>query len=105
MKIFRIENVILIGTVALYIGMQVYSLRKNDIRMERLERCFTQAKEDTTALDICSRISSAADGAVRSAQFSIYPFIVVLLGILALIAVKTRRLETEIKELKEKPDA
>jgi hypothetical protein len=104
MKILRTENIIYLLWIALYVGVQSYSLHVDDTRSERQERCFTQAKDDNLALNICSEISSAADGAVRSAHFSIFPDMVLLFGFVLSFAVKTRRLETEVKELKEKLD-
>jgi hypothetical protein len=104
MKIFTIETILIIVWIALYMGVQFYSLHVDDTRSERQERCFTQAEDDSSALNVCSQISSATEVAIRSARFSMLPDFVLLFGFTTLFAVKTCRLERQLKDLKEKLD-
>ena len=102
MKFLKIETIIWILMLVFFATTSFLDVQQDERRAERQERCFTQAKDDTTALDICSQISSAADGAVSSARRSTFPTSVLFLGLLALLTVRTYRLESKIKDLKER---
>ena len=99
MKILKIENIIVILMVVFYAGTSLVSIKGDERLAEIQESCFTQAKDDTRAKDICFQISFATDSAVSSARRSTFPHFVLLLGLIALLTVKTRRLDAEIKNL------
>ena len=99
MKILKIENTILILMLVFFAGASILSINGDERLAEIQESCFTQAKDDASAKDICFQISSATNRAVSSARKSTYPIFVLLLGLIALLTVKTRRLDTEIKNL------
>lgn len=102
MKLLKAENIVWIVLIVAFGWMSYYSFQQEERRTQRMDRCFTKAEGDTTALDICTQISSAANGAVASARSSTFPTQVLLLGVLFLFVLKLRRLEAEIKELKGK---
>ena len=104
MKILKLENIIIIITVIIFFGLQILSSQQDYRRAERQENCVTQVKGDNSPLDICHEISSGTNGSVYSGRFSIYPLICLLVRIISVLAIKTRRLEVKVKELKEKLD-
>ena len=99
MNKFKTEYIVLIGMAILYIVLQAFSFNIDRRVEQRSEDCFSDAKDDRTARQVCSQISSSSYITAISAKMSLYPIIILIFGLIIVYAIKIRRLQAEVKEL------